>query len=95
MSELFDKIWKDLEMVKVTNAIKPITLCTNCDSVDLVNDNDSVICKYCGLVLSNHITLSSYSFEESVDYIKRGNVNNKITKMQKWMEWQRNVCFSG
>ena len=87
MSKMIDKIWNEIETVKTTNAIKQIEICSNCDSLNLINDNDSIICKDCGLILSDQLCLSNYNFEESIDYIKKSNPNNKITKMQKWMEF--------
>jgi len=88
MTELFDNILNDSKLVNTnTNAIKQITICTNCESNDLINENDSIICKDCGLILSDQIFLSNYNFDDQVDVKKGSSKFNKISKMQQWMEY--------
>lgn len=64
-----------------------ITQCTFCQNEDLIEDNFTIICKECGLVLNNEINISSYSFSEEVQANKSNGSFSKLTKMQKWLEW--------
>ena len=70
MTDILDKIWQEIEpVIDNTNVIKQITICTNCDSSNLIDDNDSIICKDCGLTLSDQVCLSDYTFTEMTESV--------------------------
>lgn len=70
------------------NLMTPIiTECTFCKNDELIEDNFTLICKECGLVLNNEINISSYSFTEEVQANKSNGSFSKLTKIQKWLEW--------
>lgn len=65
-----------------------ITECNVCKNDDLIEDNFTLICKECGLVLNNEINISSYSFTEEVQVNTKSSWSfSKLTKIQKWLEW--------
>jgi transcription initiation factor TFIIIB Brf1 subunit/transcription initiation factor TFIIB len=73
---------------KITDNITPkITECTFCKNDNLIEDNFTIICKECGLVLNNDLNISSYTFTEEVQANKSSGSFSKLTKMQKWLEW--------
>ena len=64
-----------------------ITECTFCNNTDLIEDNFTITCKECGLILNNELNISSYSFSEDIQLNKSKTSFNKCTKMQKWFDW--------
>lgn len=62
--------------------------CTFCQNDDLIEDNFTITCKECGLILNNELNTSSYSFSEEIQSNNKSKGSfSKLTKMQKWMEW--------
>lgn len=71
--------------VKINNGFK----CINCDYIENNEDN---VCTNCGLIINNDITYEcNLNYDNTGDmtilnYSKKYNTNNKISKMKSWYE---------
>lgn len=62
--------------------------CTFCKNDDLIEDNFTITCKDCGLILNNELNISSYvSYEEPQNSKNCNYSTSRLTKMQKWYDW--------
>jgi transcription initiation factor TFIIIB Brf1 subunit/transcription initiation factor TFIIB len=86
--ELINEIWEESkENSDIETINEKIDKCNNCDNDELIINKNEIICNNCGFILNNELNISCYDFEEQTDYKKSKNSFNKITKMQKWLEW--------
>lgn len=89
MPEL-DKIWNEFTSEKENNnlsdSLKKINICSNCNSSNLQLDNYEIICFDCGLIIDQDRIVSNQQFDNNVVQVRK-KTYNKLSKMQEWYMW--------
>lgn len=67
--------------LKISNNI-----CKNCNSTNLSNYDEDLVCNECGFVVDTFkLTGTIYTTDQANVYVQNNSYNNSINKLQKWM----------
>lgn len=89
-----NRAWDDMNKSKLdsqSNLTMSPSKCRSCDSCNIIYDEVNVTCRDCGLIQSESLNVSDYSYEkdvESTNFKKCGSKSSKrIIQMQEWYMW--------
>lgn len=92
--ELLDEIWSDCISSHPDNTctIKETLLqnlieCTNCNSNNIHNIKENLICYDCGLILQENRLSSHQTYETAQPITYKPKTFSKINRMQEWFMW--------
>lgn len=86
-------VWKEFEKSRQQslNYVSAIDKCKSCESSDIIYEDANVTCRDCGLIQSESLNISEYSYEKDVEptnFRKCASSSSKrIIQMQEWYMW--------
>lgn len=86
-------VWKEFERSRQQslNYVSAIDKCKSCESSDIIYEDANVTCRDCGLIQSESLNISEYSYEKDVEptnFRKCASSSSKrIIQMQEWYMW--------
>jgi transcription initiation factor TFIIIB Brf1 subunit/transcription initiation factor TFIIB len=88
-----NEVWKEFERSRQEslNHVSTIDKCKSCESSDIIYEDANVTCRDCGLIQSESLNISEYSYEKEVEptnFRKCASSSSKrIIQMQEWYMW--------